>query len=85
MVVVFILIHAEFGLNDHRQDTPHFKRIKDPNFVSDNKSKTQNKAAQQRRIKIIFGQISTPGFLPPFNSDNKMNIILFQKSSLESA
>ena len=25
MVVVSILLHAEFGRNDHREDAPHFK------------------------------------------------------------
>ena len=26
MVVVTLLFHAEFGLNDHREDAPHFRK-----------------------------------------------------------
>ena len=26
MVVVFMLPHMEFGLNDHREDAPHFTK-----------------------------------------------------------
>ena len=31
MVVVSILLHAEFGPNDHRVDTPHFIRGQEVN------------------------------------------------------